>query len=339
MPKGWINRRFLWVVIGILCLQVACTDKLASERPYILATATVGGTYYPVGVALATITRSQLYDGHGISLSAISSAGSLENIMLLRDNQVQFALLQGVFAAWALEGEAPVVRPQSYLRSISAMWSNVEHFALLSELVKMGTLADLSTLNGERFVLGARNSGAAHTGAYILRALGIDYEQRMQLAYMGYSATADALNDGNIVGMNIPAGVPVSAITRAYAMLGDRITVLDVTQDELDQINARYPLWDFYDIAPDTYPNQKKPIRSIAHPNVFAVRADVPDEVVYQVTRTMWENIEALKKIHGATKNMHPEMALQGMVVPLHPGAARYYREIGIVIPPHLTPP
>jgi hypothetical protein len=329
-----ISGLLAWAIV-----QTSCSGDLASNRPYVLATATVGGTYYPVGVALATITKSRLHAEHGISLSAISSAGSLENIKLLRDNQAQFALLQGVFAAWAWNGEGPVREPQLWLRSVSAMWQNVEHFALLAEYVEQGTLEDLGRLDGQRFVLGERNSGAEHTGAYILDSLGIDYRRQFRLAYMGYGATADAIQDGNIVGMNIPAGVPVSAVTRAWAVLGDRMTVLNVTTEELAKINARYPLWDFYVMPPGTYPNQRAPIRSIAHPNVLAVRADVPEETVYQVTKSMWENLATLQEIHRSTNDMQLELALKGLGAPLHPGAARYYRQRGLTIPDHLTPP
>ncbi|HEX5765305.1 MAG TPA: TAXI family TRAP transporter solute-binding subunit [Woeseiaceae bacterium] len=323
----------------VLTILLSCSGELAADRPYVLATATVGGTYYPVGVALATISKSKLYPEHGVSLAAISSAGSLENIKLLRDNQAQFALLQGVFAAWAWNGEGPVREPQAWLRSVSGMWHNVEHFALLADLVQEGTLSDLGALDGQRFVLGERNSGAEHTGAYILESLGIDYRRRMNLAYMGYGATADAIQDGNIVGMNIPAGVPVSAITRALAVLGSRMAVLEVSDDELAKINARYPLWNHYEIAAGTYPNQLSPIRSISHPNVLAVREDVPDETVYQVTRIMWENLSTLQEIHRSTNDMKLELALKGLGAPLHPGAARFYRERGVDIPPHLAPP
>ncbi|MEX2496726.1 MAG: TAXI family TRAP transporter solute-binding subunit [Woeseia sp.] len=323
----------------VLALLGSCSGELSGERPYVLSTATVGGTYYPVGVALATITRSRLHREHGISLTAISSAGSLENIKLMRDNQAQFALLQGVFAAWAWRGEGPVSSRQPYLRSISAMWQNVEHFVLLSEFVQHGTLMDLAALDGQRFVLGERNSGAVHTGAYILNSLGINFERRLDLAYMGYGATADAIQDGNIVGMNIPAGVPVSAITRAFATLGERMQVLDVSAEELASINDRYPLWDFYNIPAGAYPNQLSPIRSIAHPNVLAVRADVPEEAVYQITRALWENLSVLQDIHRATRDMKPGLALKGLGAPLHPGAARYYREQGLEIPDHLAPP
>lgn len=313
----------------------SCSEQLAN-RPYILTTATTGGTYYPVGVALATITKSRLQRSHGISLSAISSAGSLENIKLLRDNQAQFALLQGIFAAWAWKGEGPISKPQPHLRSVGAMWPNAEHFVLLTDYVKNGTVSDLASLDGQRFVLGARNSGAEQTGRYILDQLGIDYEHKFDLAYMGYGATANAIQDGNIVGMNIPAGPPVSAITRAFAMLGDEMTILGFTADELATVNQRYPLWDFYTLKAGLYPNQTEAIRTIAHPNVLAVRDDVPEEVVYQVTKTIWENLAALNDIHKATRDMKLKLAVKGLGAPLHPGALRYYREKGLTIPAEL---
>jgi hypothetical protein len=339
MRRALHTIRLLSGLLVFAVFQISCSGDLAGDRPYVLATATVGGTYYPVGVALATITKSRLHAEHGISLAAISSAGSLENIKLLRDNQAQFALLQGVFAAWAWNGEGPVREPQPWLRSVSAMWLNVEHFALLTEYVENGTLQDLGTLDGQRYVLGERNSGAEHTGAYILDSLGIDYRQKLDLAYMGYGATADAIQDGNIAGMNIPAGVPVSAITRAWAVLGDRMVVLNVSESELAQINRRYPLWDYYDMPAGTYPNQQAPIRSAGHPNVLAVRADVPEETVYQITKSMWQNLSALQEIHRATNDMKLDLALKGLGAPLHPGAARYYREQGLDIPGHLSPP
>ncbi len=320
-------------------LLSSCSDQLNVKRPYILTTATTGGTYYPVGVALATLTKSQLSHNAGISLSAISSAGSLENIKLLRDNQAQFAMLQGIFAAWAWRGEGPIRKPQTHLRSVSAMWNNVEHFVLLTELVDKGTISDLAQLQGERFVLGARNSGAERTGAFILDQLHIDYQNQFDLAYMGYGATANAIQDGNIVGMNIPAGAPVSAITRAYAALGEDMTLLSFTQAELDAINSKYPLWDFYPLKAELYPNQTTGIQSIAHPNVLAVRADVPEEDVYQITKTIWENLAALNDIHKATRDMKLDRALKGLGAPLHPGAIRYFREKGLTIPEALLPP
>jgi len=331
-------KQFISVTIILIALG-ACSENLSSSRPYILTTATTGGTYYPVGVAIATITKSQLYETEGISLSAISSAGSLENIKLMRDNQAQFAMLQGIFAAWAWHGDGPVGRPQPWLRSIGALWQNADHFILLKELTVDGTVWDLDKLDGHRFVMGARNSGAEKSGDHILRSLGIDYESKFNLAYMGYGATANAIQDGTIVGMNIPAGPPVTGITRAFAMVGEDLAFLSFTDEDITAINQSYPLWSRYVIKANTYPNQPTDIQSIAHPNIIAVRADVPDEVVYQITKTMWENLAALHEIHKATREVTLERALRGIGAPLHPGAARYYRELGIEIPPELVPP
>ena len=323
---------------GILSalLLVSCSDELSQNRPYILTTATTGGTYYPVGVAIATIASSQLSESKGISLSAISSAGSLENVKLLRDNQVQFALLQGAFGAWAWLGEGPISKPQTYLRSVSAMWQNVEHFVLLTKLVTNGDIMDLNNLDGERYVLGARNSGAEQTGRFILNTLGIDFENKFNLGYMGYGATSNAIQDGNIVGMNLPAGAPVSAVTRAFALLGDDITLLNFTQEALDAINAKYPLWDWYEFPAGTYPNQKNLVRSVASPNVLVTRDDIPEDIVYEITKVIWENLATLQQIHLATKDMRLEIAVKGLGAPLHPGALRYYREQGVEIPERL---
>lgn len=320
----------------LVLLLGGCSDELSRARPYVLTTATTGGTYYPVGVAIATIAHAQLSESEGISLTAISSAGSFENVKLLRDNQAQFAILQGPFGAWSWAGEGPVSSPQSNMRSVSALWKNVEHFVLLQELTTNGDIMDLNNLDGERYVLGARNSGAEQTGRFILETLGIPYEEKFNLAYMGYGPTVGALQDGNIVGMNIPAGAPVSSITQAYALLGDRMTVLGWTQEQMDKLNARYPLWDWYDFPPGTYPNQDKLIRTVASPNVLVTRVDIPEDVVYHVTKVIWENLATLQDIHGATRDMRLDIAVQGLGAPLHDGALRYYREIGLEIPDRL---
>src|SRR5690606_4900339 len=136
-----------------------------------------------------------------------------------------------------------------------------------------------------------------------------------------------------------PAGAPVSAITQAFAQMGDSITLLNFTQEQLDAINRRYDLWDWYDFPPGTYPNQDELVHSIASPNVLAVRSDVPEEVVYQITRTIWENLGTLQDIHAATKDMKLELAVRGLGAPLHPGAIRYYREQGLEIPERLILP
>ena len=181
-----------------------------------------------------------------------------------------------------------------------------------------------------------RNSGAEFTGFYIFDALGIDWTEELSIAYMGYGPSANALQDGNIVGMNVPAGPPVTAITRAYALLGEGMTILDFTKEEIDSLNYEFPLWESYALAPGTYPTQKETINTVASPNILIVREDVPEAVVYEMTKMLWDNLATLQEIHSATNSMSVESALSGVSVPLHLGALRYYEEQGITIPAHL---
>lgn len=328
------KRSFLKSVSALLlgsCLAVSAHG----EGKYIMGTATTGGTYYPVGVAISTLIKVRLEPTQNISLSAISSAGSGENLKLMDEDQAQFGILQGLYGAWAWKGSGPVPKAYKNLRSVSMLWQNVEHFVIRSELAETGTIADMENLYGETFSIGARNSGTEGSGRFILGALGVDLEE-MNLAYMGYGPSADALQNGNIDGMNIPAGVPASAVTRAYANMGSDITTLDFTDEQLAEVNSEFELWSHYDIPAGTYPNQDKVINTIAQPNILAVREDVSEEDVYQITKTIYENLPFLNNIHAATKAMALEKAIVGLPMPLHPGAQRFYEEQGIEIPDRL---
>ncbi|MEN8658458.1 MAG: TAXI family TRAP transporter solute-binding subunit [Marivita sp.] len=118
---------------------------------YVLTTASTGGTYYPVGVALATLVKVKLEPKAKIGMSAISSAGSGENVRLLREDEAQFGILQGLFGYYAATGTGPIaeVGPQENLRSVSMLWQNVEHFLVSSDVATTGSLADMVALKGE----------------------------------------------------------------------------------------------------------------------------------------------------------------------------------------------
>ncbi|USH03900.1 TAXI family TRAP transporter solute-binding subunit [Grimontia kaedaensis] len=310
----------------------------AQDRDYILATASTGGTYYPVGVALATLSKVKLEPKHKFSLSAISSAGSGENVKLLRENEAQFAILQGLYGAWAWNGEGKVKQagPQKELRSVSMLWQNVEHFIVMSELAKTGTMTDMNAMDGKKFSIGKKNSGTEGSGLQILSGLNVNTD-KFNMAHLGYGASADALQNGNIEGMNTPAGVPVSAVTRAYAAMGDKIRILNFTDEQVKEANGSYNLWTRYVIEPNTYPGQTEAVETIAQPNFLAVRSDISDEDVYLLTKTIYENLAFLNGIHKATKAMSLQKAIDGLPVPLHPGAARFYKEQGLTIPDHLV--
>ena len=314
--------------------------RAAEERSYLLATATTGGTYYPVGVAISTLTKVKLQPKHKIGMSAINSAGSGENIKLLRDNEVQFAILQGLFGYYAWNGKGPLENdgPQKELRSVTMLWQNVEHFTILADKAKTGTIADLENLKGERMALGAKNSGTIGSNKFLLGNLGLDAEKDFELVYGGYGPSADALQNGQISGLGIPGGAPTGAITRVMAAMGDKIQILDFTDEQAKKADGGFELYTRYVITSGTYPGQAKDINTIAQPNFLAVRADVDEEAVYMITKTIYENLPFLNAIHKATSVMALEKALAGLPMPLHPGAAKYFKEAGLDIPARLMP-
>ena len=338
-----IARRALALTVGgLMLLGSAATSSQAQDtRSYILTTATTGGTYYPVGVALATLMKIKLEPSENISMSAISSAGSGENVKLLRENQAQFGILQGLFGAWAAEGSGMLEAegPQPHLRSISMLWVNVEHFVVTNDMVKSGTMDDLKEFGGAPFSIGARNSGTEGSGLTILEGLGIDPQEVFEVVYMGYTPTAEALQNGTVKGANLPGGVPVSAVAQAFAAMGGDLTILEFTEEQIAQANSEFEVWPPYEIPADTYPGQSEAVQTVAQPNFLAVRDDIPEEDVYLITKTMYENLPFLQNIHAATKDMALDKAIEGLPLPLHPGAVRFYEEQGIAVPDRLKPP
>ena len=311
----------------------------AADTNYLLATASTGGTYYPVGVALATLTKVKIQPQYKAGISAINSAGSAENVKLLRDNEAQFAILQGLFGSYAWNGTGPVASAgkQTHLRSVTMLWQNVEQIVVKAEDAKTGTVADLQAMKGKTMALGKKNSGTIGSNRAIFGNLGIDIDKDYELMYAGYGPSAEALQDGRVDGINTPAGVPTGAITKLFASAGDSVRPLDFTPEQAAQADGGLGLWTPYLIKAGTYPGQEKDWNTIAQPNFLAVRDDVDEEFVYRLTKTIYENLEFLQAIHKATKAMALEKALAGLPMPLHPGAARYYREAGLTIPAHLV--
>ncbi|MEN3793763.1 TAXI family TRAP transporter solute-binding subunit [Fulvimarina sp. MAC3] len=312
--------------------------KAQEEANYILATASTGGTYYPVGVAIATLVKTKLQPEYGIGLSAINSAGSAENVRLLRENEAQFAILQGLFGYYARTGTGPLESegPQKNLRSMTMLWQNVEHFVVAEAAAETGTMSDFVGLKGSNIGLGGRNSGSRISSGEILKGLGVDPDKDYSLMFAGYGPTAEALQNGQISGLSTPAGVPAGAISQLKASMGDGAKILNFTPEQREQADQGRELWTEYVIPSGTYPGQKEDVTTIAQPNFLALNADLPEENVYLITKAIYENLPFLQAIHPATKAMSLEKAIEGLPLPLHPGAIRYYEEQGITIPDRL---
>ncbi|MBT3605714.1 MAG: TAXI family TRAP transporter solute-binding subunit [Candidatus Latescibacteria bacterium] len=327
------------VLFFFLTLLVACGGSQTGEKNHslIIATATTGGTYYPVGVALGTIITQK--QAPTITASAINSAGSGENIQMLINKEAQLAILQGLYGAMAYQGKGTYSnQPIKNIRAITMLWENVEHFLLQTKYVKTGNIQDLQNLK-QKYSIGKRGSGTEGSTRTILNALGIQPEDDLTPEYLGYSPSVQTMIDGRIAGASTPAGPPVAAVTQALAQLGEDVTILSFTDAQLQKIRAEFPVWIAYTLPTNTYPGQTKPIQTIAQPNFLACHEDLSEEVIYTLTKTIYDHLAEIQNIHKATLAMKLEKAITGLAVPLHPGAAKFYREKGLTIPESLLVP
>lgn len=307
----------------------------AEGEDYVLSTASTGGTYHPVGTAISTLSKVKLLPKQKFSLTAVNSAGSGANVQALSAGTADFAILQGLFGSYATTGTGPVSEPQTNLRSVTMLWQNVEQFVIAAEMAKTGTVEDLTALKGETVGMGRQNSGTIGSNTVLLSGLGLSLED-FELVDAGYGPTADALANGQAVAAGIPSGPPTGAITKLMASNEGKFEILDVTADQLSAMDGGRNLWVPYTISAGTYPGQAEDVKTIAQPNFLAVNASVDAEHVYLLTKTMYENLPFLQAIHPATKAMAIEQAMAGLPAPLHPGAAKYYTEVGLEIPANL---
>ncbi|MCK5111225.1 MAG: TAXI family TRAP transporter solute-binding subunit [Arcobacteraceae bacterium] len=327
----------LLVIFMVTAFTFTSVNAAKKEQKYIIATASTGGTYYPVGIGIATIASLKLADKEKIIFSAVTSAGSGENVDMLEKGEVDFAMLQAIFASMAWHGKAKYKgQPKKNLRSVSMLWQDVEQFTIKSQYVKTGNIMDMKNLYGERFSIGGRTSGSRVSAEIILSSLGIDFK-KMNIKYLEYTPSSIALQDGKIQGMSTPSGPPTSAVTNAYAVIGAKnIKILEFNAKNLKTINDNYPVWSPFTIKAGTYPGQKTDIKTISQPNLLAVTKDTPEKVVYLLTKFIYENLTFLNEVHKATKTISLQKAIVGLPIPLHPGAAKYYAEQGIKIPVNL---
>ena len=319
----------------VLYIILSSLNIEAKNENLLIVTATTGGTYYPAGVAIGTLITLKCAKNYDITATAIDSAGSSENIQMLENNEAALATLQSLFGSMAYQGKGIYKKPIKKVLSITSLWDNVEHFVLLNRYVESGNIQDIKDLKG-KFSIGKRGSGTEISGTTILKAIGIN-TAGLNLEYLGYQDSVDAMLNGRVAGANIPAGAPASAISMLFAQLGEsRVSILEFNREQLNEINKSYPVWKRYIIRKGTYPRLNKDIFTIAQSNFLGVRSDLSEETVYIITKTIFENLPFLYNIHSATKAINLENALIGLPVPLHSGAAKYYVERGLKIPEKL---
>ncbi|MGI9434888.1 MAG: TAXI family TRAP transporter solute-binding subunit [Geminicoccaceae bacterium] len=328
--------KFILLCLGLIVASSADGHAQSGDRrTYTLATATTGGTSHPVGVTLSTLIKLKLLPNAGIDLDAINSQGSAENIELLRTGEAHFGILTNLDAYYSWTGTGPVSErgPDKNLRAATSLWRSTHHFVIRKEFVETGTISDFANLKGRKVSLGRGTSGTRVKHRVLFANLGIDIDQEFILEDLGYSASAKAFIAGEIDGMGLSAGVPVSALETTIEALGDEAVVLTMTDDQIATADGGLDLWSPEVIPAGSYPGQTDDLPTMATNNILGVSSEVSDEEVYQIIKTIFDNLPALHEMHKATKGIDLENALVGLPMPIHPGALRYYKEVGINVP------
>ncbi|UCD70932.1 MAG: TAXI family TRAP transporter solute-binding subunit [Syntrophobacterales bacterium] len=327
------------IIYGFVAVSIG-EVATATEKKTIsltIATATPGETYYPMGVAMASLWTIRLRNRYGIHIDAITSAGSRDNIKMIKGKDADLAILQGLFGNMAWNGKGIYKgKPYKELRTISMLWPNVEHMVLVKDRAETGTFRDIK---GLRFSIGRGGSGAQRSGLTLMEGLGMARDD-VKGVYLGRFESANAMKDKRIDGANLVGFPPVAAVTDIFTTPGMQVVVLEFTDEQLEQINEKTAYPGFrYTIPANTYPGQTNPVFTIAQPNFLGVRADVDKEVVYLLTKALFENPDYLKAVHTLGAFITLENALTALPAPLHLGAYTYYKEKGLTIPESLIPP
>ncbi len=329
------SHRLLKVLKLVLTLTilVAQSPPAVNAKSLVLATANTGGTYYPVGVAVSSLLSAKLAKSSNLVVTAINTAGSGENVRLLEEGECDLALLSGLYAVQAYRGMGVYQgHAMKNMAAISMLWNNVEHYVIRNEYVKKGDFSDLKNLSG-KFSIGKRDSGTIGSAQVIFDALGIIKGQDFDAEYLGYNPAVEAIINKKIAGAALTAGLPVAAVAQLFATAGDRVTLLNVTDEQLKKINNKYELWHRYIIKAGTYRGQNSDVETMAYQNILVASNRLTESEVYTITKCLFENLPQLADIHKATGAITLENALEGILLPIHPGAARYYREAGVNVP------
>src|SRR5690625_603955 len=301
---------------------VAFSAPVMAQTQFInILTGGQSGVYYPLGVALA-----QLY-GEGIPnarATAQVTKASAENMNLLQAGRGELAwsLADSVADAWEGNEEAGFTKKLDKLRGVSRTYNNYIQIVANAD----SGITSLEDLKGKRISVGAARSGTELNARAIFKAAGISYDDFSKVEYLPFGESVELMKNRQIDATLQSAGLGVSSI-RDLANSID-IEIIPVPKEVVEAVGslAYLPAT----IPADTYEGQAEDIPTAAIPNFLVTHADVPDELVYEMTKIFYENLDALQSTHNVIKTVDINNALEGMPVPVHPGAEKYYKEHGV---------
>ncbi|CAN7451221.1 TAXI family TRAP transporter solute-binding subunit [Bosea sp. LjRoot90] len=302
---------------------IAVTPVAAKAQDFInVLTGGTSGVYYPMGVALSKIYGDKIANTRP---SVQATKASVENLVLLQQGrgEIAFTLGDSLDAAWKGDEEAGFKSPLKKLRGITAIYPNYVQIVASKES-GIKTLADLK---GKRLSVGAPKSGTELNARAILGAAGIAYKDLGKIEYLPFAESVELMKNRQLDATLQSAGLGVASIRDLASSV--EIVVVEVPKAVIDKAG---PPFISTPIPANTYGGQTTDVNTAAVVNYLVTHDGVKEELVYQMTKNIFENLGELGSSHSAGKSIKLENALDGMPVPLHPGAARYLKEKGLKV-------
>ncbi len=301
---------------------VGVDDAPRAEKRFLsVGTAPTGGTFFVVGGALAEVADA--FGPEGWTVSAEATAGSQENIRRLAQGELEFALANAAISYFAVRGQSGWDRAYP-IRAVMTLAPNVALFITPSG----SGIERVADLRGKRVVIGPAGAGFEMFVTPLVEAHGLTFADFTPLNAIQSSAV-DLLADGSADAAFLGGAVPTASITQAASSMDIRLIPFD--PDARERLIADYPFFHAATIPAGTYRGQAEDYQGLNVGSMHLITAEAADEeLVYQMTRTIYENRERVVERHPAGKAIQPGNVVRNTGTEFHPGAIRYYREIGI---------
>lgn len=314
-----VLRILSFMLIALMILAIGCSKE--EKKFFSIATGSTGGTYYPVGGALAQIISEYVPN---ISAAAQTGNASKANCNLIRTHEIESALTQNNVAYWAYNGTEFFQEQGAAenLRGIASLYPEVIQIVAR----KSADISSIDDLRDKRVVVGAPGSGTEIDARRILAAHGITYDD-IKEDFLDFSGATQRLKDGQADAAFQTAGYPTSSIIDLAATAD--IVLVPIAEDMIEKLIAENKYYTKAVVPGGTYKGIDADIPTLSLMAIWAVDETQPTDLVYQITKALWENRAELEKVHEKCKEITFETALNGIGVPLHPGAEKYYSEKG----------
>ncbi len=308
--------------------QSTSADASANTSDEIIADIVTGtggttGTYYAFTTAVGQILGTDSY-----KFTVKSTGGSQANIEMIEDKEAQFAIVQNDVMNYAYEGTNGFSAPITDFSAIGCIYPEICQI-IATKASGIKTIADLK---GKNVAVGDAGSGVYYNAVQILAAAGLDIDKDINKTAASFGDSATLLKDGAIDAAFITAGTPTTAVTD-LATTTD-VVVVDLGADVIASLKEDYPFYSEhkYTSADYDFIGEDETASTVYIMATFVVTNDMSEEQAYEITKNLWEKQEEIATAHAKGKEMSKDTAIAGIGnVPLHPGAEKYYKEIGII--------